>query len=91
MFVTLNLFKVMQKDGTKTKKERKKYGEPYRDKEFLRHGDIQLIANASGFKYVSVVQQLSGERKLQPSVKAAADRLVAENKKLVNSLSPIQN
>lgn len=80
----------MQKEETKTTKGRKKYGKPYQNKEHLRHGDIQLIADASGFKYVSVVQQLSGERKIQPAVKAAADGLVVENKKLIKRLNPVQ-
>lgn len=87
MFVFVKLFKVMQKDSGKSTGERKKYGSPYADKEYLRYGDIQLIAQASGFKYISVVQQLSGGRKLQPAVKAAADHLVAENKKLIQSFS----
>ncbi len=78
----------MQKEITKSMVERKKYGEPYANKEHLRHGDLGLIATASGFSYVSVVQQLSGERKLKPAVKAAADRLVLENKRLINSLTP---
>ncbi|WP_297096455.1 hypothetical protein [uncultured Draconibacterium sp.] len=78
----------MQKEETKANNTRKKYGKPYEDKEHLRHGDIQLIATASGYKYVSVVQQLSGERKMQAAVKAAADRLVRENKKLISTLSP---
>ena len=81
----------MQKDSTKTIKGRKKYGKPYAKKEFLRQGDIQLIADASGFKYMSVVQQLSGERKLQPLVKAAADRLADGNINLINSINPTAN
>lgn len=78
----------MQKEDTKTIMSRKKYGKAYEGKEFLRHGDIQLIADASGFKYVTVIQQLSGDRKIRPAVKAAADELVSTNKNLINRLSP---
>ena len=70
-------------------KTRKKYGEPYQRKHLLRRGDIKLIAQATGYKYISVVQMLNGERSINSSVKAMADKLANNHKALISSIEKI--
>jgi hypothetical protein len=79
----------MQNETTKTISQSKKYGEPYSDKDKLRRGDIKLIANATGFAYISVVQQLSGIRSIAAPVKAMADKLVENNQALIKAIEKI--
>ena len=79
----------MQKETTKTTAKVKKYGEPYENKDSLRRGDMRLIAKTTGFAYVSVVQQLDGTRAITPAVKAMADKLVNNNKALIEAIDKI--
>jgi len=73
----------------KPPKIRKKYGEPYQRKHLLRHGDIKLIANTTGYKYISVVQMLNGDRSMNYMVKAMADELANNHKALISSIEKI--
>lgn len=70
-------------------KTRKKYGQPYKRKHLLRHGDIKLIAQVTGYKYMSVVQMLNGERSISSTVKAVADKLANNHKALISSIGKI--
>ncbi|MDX9703895.1 MAG: hypothetical protein RBU23_12760, partial [Candidatus Auribacterota bacterium] len=47
---------------------------PYPRRILLKKGDIKEIANITGYTYETVVYQLSGTRRIQPSVRAVADR-----------------
>jgi len=73
----------------KTTGTTKKYGKPYDKKNQLRHGDIRLIEKATGRSYVNVIQQLDGNRDMTEDVKAAADKLVENNQKLIDSINNI--
>ena len=70
-------------------KTRKKYGEPYERKHLLRKGDIKLIAKTTGYKYITVVQMLNGERSINSVVKAVADELVDNNTLLISTIRKI--
>ena len=70
-------------------KTRKKYGEPYERKHLLRKGDIKLIAKTTGYKYITVVQMLNGDRSINGVVKAVADELVKNNASLISTIKSI--
>ena len=70
-------------------KTRKKYGEPYERKHLLRNGDIKLIAKTTGYKYITVVQMLNGDRSINSVVKAVADELVNNNTSLISTIRKI--
>jgi hypothetical protein len=73
----------MQNKRNKTKK----YGQPYADKIYLKHGDIKKIASETGYAYISVVHQLNGERKISPIVAAASEKYVQVTKALMLEVS----
>jgi hypothetical protein len=62
----------------------KKYGEKYARRHLLQYGDITNIAVIAGLKPISVTQQLSGYRKLQPVIKSLADRFADKTESLMS-------
>lgn len=69
---------------TKAKKEKKKYGEPYGRKDLLRRGDIKTVAEATGFAYNNIVQQMNGDRTMHITVRAMLDKLADRSEALIN-------
>lgn len=79
----------MQKEANKTSSKVKKYGEPYARKHLLRRGDLRLIQKATGFAYISIIQQIDGTRKITSAVKAMADKLADNNQALIDAIDKI--
>lgn len=74
---------------TKAIVKAKKYGTPYARKILLQQGDIKEIAAATGYSYHTVCYQLSGTRKLQPTVKAMADKLADRTQAHIDAIDKI--
>lgn len=71
---------------TKAKKEKKKYGEPYGRRSLLRRGDIKSVAEATGFAYNNIVQQMNGDRTMHITVRAMLDNLADKTESFISNI-----
>lgn len=66
---------------------KKKYGEPYARKDLLKYGDIKSAAKLAHFSNANVYQQIAGDRKMHPTVKALLDAQADKAQAIIDAAS----
>ena len=68
-----------------------KYPENIKLKQKLETGDVQRIADATGYARNTLYAVFDGKRKLKPIVKEAYDLLLAKKRETAESLQNLRN